>query len=110
MVAGRSAPAPGCRHRFPRHFPRTWRIRDTAKAGFHSAVNGVADIARQGRAAALALIGAAHAAQERGQRFGQRGGHQAARIVGFRPVERDSKIRTTGTARHARVDFTHNYT
>jgi len=28
-------------------------------------------------------------------------------IAGFGPVERDSKIRTTGSARHARVDITH---
>jgi hypothetical protein len=27
-----------------------------------------------------------------------------AAIAGFGPVERDSKIRTTGSARHARVD------
>ncbi|HII4350033.1 TPA: hypothetical protein ACY4O8_000932 [Enterobacter cloacae] len=30
-----------------------------------------------------------------------------AAIAGFGPVERDSKIRTTGSARHARVDITH---
>ncbi|WP_164850607.1 hypothetical protein [Enterobacter sp. N18-03635] len=30
-----------------------------------------------------------------------------AAIAGFGPVERDSKIRTTGSARHARVNITH---
>ncbi|WP_197278584.1 hypothetical protein [Enterobacter sp. EGD-HP1] len=30
-----------------------------------------------------------------------------AAIAGFGPVERDSKIRTTGSARHARVHITH---
>jgi hypothetical protein len=30
-----------------------------------------------------------------------------AAIAGLGPVERDSKIRTTGSARHARVNFTH---
>ncbi|WP_449397363.1 hypothetical protein [Enterobacter ludwigii] len=30
-----------------------------------------------------------------------------AAIAGFGPVERDSKIRTTGSARHARVKITH---
>jgi hypothetical protein len=30
-----------------------------------------------------------------------------AAIAGFSPIERDSKIRTTGSARHARVNFTH---
>ena len=88
MVAGRSAPAPGCRHRFLAIFPGHGEFATRRRPVFiNSAVNGVADIARQGRAAALALIGAAHAAQERVS-GSVSAGHQAARIVGFRPVEK----------------------
>jgi hypothetical protein len=33
--------------------------------------------------------------------------NDTAAIAGFGPVERDSKIRTTGSARHARIEITH---
>jgi hypothetical protein len=53
------------------------------------------------------LVGAAHTAQKRGQGFREINRNGAAAIAGFSPVERDSKIRTTGSARHARVMITH---
>lgn len=53
------------------------------------------------RASALPLIGSAHTAQKRGNRLGQPDRHKTARIVSFRPIKRDTKKRTTGTARQA---------
>ena len=49
----------------------------------------------------LALVGAAHAAKKRADRLRQFSRDQTPGIIGFRPVKRDTKKRTTGTARQA---------
>jgi hypothetical protein len=44
---------------------------------------------------------------EKEERLSEMNRNGTAAIAGFGPVERDSKIRTTGSARHARVEITH---